>query len=746
VPAAARRVLEIRQALGKSSTGKFAAMLNRAQGDGRCRSLLMYHGAGTGRWCLTGDHEVLTPLGWERLDAWGGGKIACWDHGSEVVSFQRSEPVGFPYTGPLVALKNKRFDQLSTPDHRMPCWSAHNFSAQVKPAGAIGRVQLPYTGMQRIQTSRGDDPSLRFLVMLQADGHFTGCGAVRFHFRKKRKIARCRWIFRQCQFTPTEKRNRDGTVTISLPAGRVPAWVHSFRDKTFGPWLMNANLGVLFDELERWDAYRAGPNSLQYATTNQANAEWVQTCAHISGRAALITTRESKESNWAACHYVSIWLTPSNRMEYRGARGQIPFAGSVYCAETPTGFFLVRRNGKIWVTGNSAKSIQPQNMPRDSYSGDDLDQILGLFRNRDHVGIMNTFDDPFVAASRCVRGCIAAPPGRELIAADFSSIEARANAWLAGQENILEEFRAGRDLYKVAAVDIFGVPYEEIDKDQRAVGKVSELALGYGGGIGAYASMARGYGVDLEVLPGIIFEPGYLERLARELGPNWRTEPPDEDSDVRVPQEVSTSRTFLSNNPGSMSMDAALACDLIKQRWRRKRPRIVELWKGLGGAAEGAVKNPGTVFRYNGIGYTTWDDVYRNRYLLCQLPSGRLLYYFDPQIRNAVTPWGSTRAVLTCMTVDGKTKQWARRKTLGALLCENAVQALCRDLMAYSLPALEAAGYPVVLHVHDEIASEVVENFGSVQQYETIMATVPPWAAGIPLSAEGWRGRRFRKG
>lgn len=389
----------------------------------------------------------------------------------------------------------------------------------------------------------------------------------------------------------------------------------------------------------------------------------------------------------------------------------------------------------------TAKSIQPQNMPRDSYTDDDLVQVLSLFANHDHTGIMNTFADPFFAASRCVRGCITAGPGNELIAADFSSIEARALAWLAGQDNILEEFIAERDLYKVAAVDIFGVDYPLIDKDQRAVGKVSELALGYGGGIGAYSTMARGYGVDLEALPAIIFPPGHIESLDRQFA-GWRH---TGDDAWELPREVANAKTFLSRNPSSMSIEAAMACDLIKQRWRAKRPGIVQLWKGLGEAAAGAVEQPGMVFRYNGIAYVTWADVYGNPYLLCRLPSGRILYYFGPEIRNAETPWGSTRPVLTHMTVDGVTKQWVRRKALGALLTENVVQALCRDLMAEAQPRLEAAGYPVVLHVHDEVVSEVPVGFGSVEEYEQIMAVVPQWAAGLPVQAKGWRGRRFRK-
>jgi DNA polymerase len=288
----------------------------------------------------------------------------------------------------------------------------------------------------------------------------------------------------------------------------------------------------------------------------------------------------------------------------------------------------------------------------------------------------------------------------------------------------VEEFRAGRDLYKVEAAGTFGCGYEEVSKAQRQVGKVEILSLGYGGGIAAFAAMAGNYGIDLETLPALVF--------------------PGANSDERE-QALRTAAGFLQRNPAAMSTDAAMACDIIKQKWRAKNTRIVRFWAALGEAASSAVESPGKVFSYRKVSFRTWKDPVGNNYLVCRLPSGRYLYYFGPKIRAMKTPWGDLKDVLTYHGVDGVTRRWVIQKAPGFLLCENIVQAACRDLLADAMVRVEAAGYPVVLHVHDELVSEVDEDFGSLEAYEKLMAASPEWARGLPVQAVGWRGKRYRK-
>lgn len=373
------------------------------------------------------------------------------------------------------------------------------------------------------------------------------------------------------------------------------------------------------------------------------------------------------------------------------------------------------------------KAIQPQNMPRDCYDGATLEEVYQAFGNGDTGFIELFYDDPFQAASRCIRGALTAGPGKELICADYNSIEARGNAWLAGEESILKAFRAGLDLYKVAAAGTFGVKYNEVDKKQRQLGKVQILALGYQGGIGAFAAMAVAYSIDLETLPALVMPFATRDELDGPYGAK------------------ALATTYLKRNPEAMSFEAAVACDVLKRKWRVDNPNITASWKSLENAAVDAVMNPGQEFRYRRVVYRTWRDSLGNNYLLCKLPSGRILYYFDPQIREITTPWDEAKEVITYYTVDSMTKQWVRRPAYGGLLCENNTQAMCRDIMAQAMVRCEDAGYPVVLHAHDEIVSEVPEGTGDLDAFCKILIEVPTWATGMPIASDGWVGKRYRK-
>lgn len=184
--------------------------------------------------------------------------------------------------------------------------------------------------------------------------------------------------------------------------------------------------------------------------------------------------------------------------------------------------------------------------------------------------------------------------------------------------------------------------------------------------------------------------------------------------------------------------------DAIK-RWRTESPNIVKFWYGLEDAAVAAVQNPGQCYSYRGITYGVKDDV-----LYCQLLSGRKLSYHQPRLHPDKTSWGKNVLKLTYMgwNTDYKKgpKGWMRLDTYGGKLTENVVQATARDILTYALKNVERAGYSVVLHVHDEIVSEVMAGTGSIEEFERIMATLPDWCADWPIKAAGgWRGKRYRK-
>ena len=393
--------------------------------------------------------------------------------------------------------------------------------------------------------------------------------------------------------------------------------------------------------------------------------------------------------------------------------------------------------------------LQLHNNPRDSYGPDAYDQVTELFRIQDTRAMKLLWDDPFFVASRCVRGALTAGPGKLLVCSDFSAIEGRGLAYLAGEDWVLEAYKNGEDLYKIAAGQILGKDPADITKAERqAPGKPSELGFGYGGGIGAYHSMSQGYRLDPEQLPvDVIMAQATDEELNGPYGAK------------------ALAAQYLAQNPKAMSMQAAVAIDIIKRRWRAARPNITAFWRGLEDAARAAIKNPGRIFQYNTIKYCV-----HKKFLKCQLPSGRVMHYFDPRIgymhfnpRTKVWVFHDQdctcekckdeRTSITFMgmrIVDGKSiRQWARLKTYSGKLAENVTQGFCRDLLAESMLRLEKAGYPVVLTVHDEVAAEIDEAFCTPEKeltrFNKIMEIVPPWAAGMPINAEGWTGFRYRK-
>ena len=328
----------------------------------------------------------------------------------------------------------------------------------------------------------------------------------------------------------------------------------------------------------------------------------------------------------------------------------------------------------------SGKLIQPQNYPRGTL-GDWVDLCIESFCSDPLDMIQALYGCPMEAASSCLRGLIKAEEGKMFICADFASIEARVLAWLAGQTRVLEAFTNGKDLYKVAAADIYKVDYNTVTKDQRFIGKTAILALGYQGGIKAFQSMAANYGVN-------------------------------------VPAEQA---------------------DRIISDWRKANPRIARYWNQLERAAYDTVKTGNPYI----CGLVTFGI--KGNFLYCKLPSWRMLAYCDPRIEEVMTPWGDNKMAVTYMTMNTMTNSWVRRTAYGGLWTENVVQAVARDLLAEAMLRIEDAGYPIVMSVHDEIVCEVADDGLDIKVFENLMSKVPAWAEGCPVSAEGWIGKRFKK-
>lgn len=633
--------------------------------------------------------------------------------------------------------------------------------------------KIPRTGRVAC-SSRYSEAQLRLLIALQADGCYQENGCVSFNFSKARKVSRCCALLKWARI-PFKHRVHKSVTRIEIARRDVPAWMRDLgADKVF-PWeLLHSDHDVFFEELEHWDAYRCGPQSIQYATTSKHNADFVQAKAHLSGRSCNVVTKDRRgDQKWSDCYYCNVWLNPGSS-EIRGQhRSLISFNGKVYCPTTPTGYFLVRRNGVCWITGNSGRRIQTQNLtrPAKGFKPSDAERVIDFLKYPSAARCIRfEYDSVMDAVSSSLRSFIHAKPGHRLVTADYSNIEGRVLAWLAGEEWKVEAFRdfdagRGHDLYKLAYAKSFGVPVEQVDDDgQRQIGKVQELALGYSGGIGSFISMGANYGVV----------PERIAEAVKAITPAelWQ------DTLKRLPAPGTRFRAGLDP-------DTWCGLRIVVDSWRAAHPRVVMFWRDLEEAAREAVEYPGTVTNVAGgmIRYRKEGD-----FLKCKLPSGRCVVYpYAEMKRFPSMKWEAKRdellysikeastlgpvesadaialyqaeladheaniewtASLTYWGVSskaGSSKKWKQQRAYGGLLAENVTQATARDCLAEAIPRLEAAGYPIVMHVHDEIVSEVPEGFGTLEEFVHLMCHGSDWAEGLPIVAAGWEGERYRK-
>lgn len=407
----------------------------------------------------------------------------------------------------------------------------------------------------------------------------------------------------------------------------------------------------------------------------------------------------------------------------------------------------------------AGRKIQPHNMPRGelNLSEKDVEDVCAHIDQPDYLSAMH--GAPLTVISDCLRGMIISKKDHDFIVADFSAIEARVLAWLAGQNDVLDVFRSGRDIYKVAAADIFGVDYDKVTKDQRAVGKVAILALGYQGGIGAFLVMAIGYGVDMSVAYSSLMARATAEQITkaenmfkqyvRKKCDLAKAVAADDWSDIPL-QRV---REWAGADPECQSYEVVIAADLTKQLWRQANASTVDYWENLNSAAMAAVMTPKTVYEVKIPGQHAHRQVRfikSGSFLWCRLPSGRRLCYPYPQISEIRPPWAEddskeTRPALIYMGVDSRTHAWQKQVAYGGLLAENITQAVARDFLVEAMFAVEKAGYKTVFHVHDEIVCEVPQDFGSVEELEQLITAPTAWGFDCPITAEGWRGNRYRK-
>lgn len=350
----------------------------------------------------------------------------------------------------------------------------------------------------------------------------------------------------------------------------------------------------------------------------------------------------------------------------------------------------------------------------DDWTVEAVEFAIADILTRDLDTVERNWGDPIALLCGCLRGLFIAAEGKKLVCCDFSAIEAVVAACLARCQWRIDLFNdPSKCIYTESASKITGTPvavYEQYKAehngaahpDRKKIGKVAELASGYGGWINAW----RAFGA--------------------------------EGTDEEIKAQV-------------------LA-------WREASPEIVEMWGGqfkwcgpgkwdyrpelfgLEGAAINAILNPGKCFGHNDISYGVWDDI-----LFCRLPSGRFLYYHRPRLANAEDRLN--RGPCYSITFEGYNSNaakgpvgWYRMDTFGGRLFENVTQAVARDVQAEALVRLERNAYPVVMHTHDEGCAEVpLDDDRSAQHMCDLMAERPSWASWWPIRAAGWTHKRYQK-
>ena len=333
-------------------------------------------------------------------------------------------------------------------------------------------------------------------------------------------------------------------------------------------------------------------------------------------------------------------------------------------------FYGANRSGR-W----AGRHIQLQNLPQNHLP--DLEDARSLVKAGDYDAVQMLYGDVPDTLSQLIRTAFVPRPRYKFIVSDFSAIEARVLSFLAGEQWRMDVFENNGDIYCASASAMFGVPVEKhgINGHLRQKGKIAELALGYGGSVGALKAMGA-------------LEMGLKES---ELQP-------------------------------------------LVNSWRQANPNIVQFWWDIDDAVKEAVIQH-TEVEAHGLRF-----IWKSAMLFIELPSGRRLAYVKPKL--GTNQFGGD--TITYMGT-GSTKKWERIESYGGKLTENLVQATARDCLAEAIERLEAAGYPVVFHIHDEIVVDAPPGRQDLEQMEALMAQVPKWAEGLPLNADGWTNEFFKK-
>jgi DNA polymerase len=333
--------------------------------------------------------------------------------------------------------------------------------------------------------------------------------------------------------------------------------------------------------------------------------------------------------------------------------------------------------------------IQPQNYIRPKFDRASVENLIIPAIKAGYTDELELyFGSPMDALASSLRATLCAEDGKVLIGADYSAIEARVLLWLVGDEEALDLYRSGACIYSDMAARIYGKPITEIENPskERDMGKRAILGLGYQMGAPKFKKTCW----------------------------DW----------------------------AKVDVDLHFAKQVVKI-YRNRYDKVVDFWYNVNDKSIETVKRKSSsLYHYDHESFRNKNLSfnYLSPFLHCHLPSGRKLSYKDPSLYIGKYDNLSLRY----MGVNSVTRKWNRIDTYGGKLTENIVQAIARDIMAEGMLRAEAAGYPIVLTVHDEVIAETTPD-KSVEEFVDLLTEVPEWAKGCPIDAEGWKGKRYRK-
>lgn len=653
---------------------------------------LKYYGADTtGRWsgwaynCMPAGHEVLTPGGWVDIAEWEPGTpIMQWWPGGSMTWCHVAGKVEHHHVGAMVRLEGPFVRGLFTPDHRIP--KVTKTKTSTRNAGWVaahsGLDGVPAAGVYAGGVSHRTPSQVRLLVAMAADGCVTKEGSIRWGFKRQRKIDRITQLLAACGIDGArtyDYRDSGGYWVAVLAKGNVPTWL----TKGFGPWVLELSRGALdafVDELKYWDGMEhSSSGNTCFFTNREDQAQWVSTALHLSGTPARVGARSAGRFD--------VYARSSARTSTHGSFEQ--FDGVVYCPQVDSSFFLVRHDGAIHVTGNC------QNFPRISPDKPKLSDAL--------------------------RKSLKAPKGKKVIVADLSGIELRTNMFLWQVPYAMELFQRDpekADLYRYfAANQLYNCAEDAITKDQRQVGKVSHLGLGFGAGAPTFQKVAR-----------------LMAKIKMPLKP---VDPPPAFYNEHGEWLISAEEYWAWKKAQPLSAEE------VVNAYREGHPEIVQGWKTCHKALKWIANGEERPIDPWELCWTCAEGI--------RTPKGLIRY---PDLRQELVPTGErdpkTGELLTDEAGEPLKKlEWVygrgrnQARIYAGKVTENIVQHLARHVVAdYALEFAKTEfgrKYPLALTVHDELVYVVDEADAepALAKLQEIMRTPVPWWPQLVTWSEG---------